>query len=322
MKRLGDVRLDVRVVDDGGCRRCGGTGMVDVPGELVTFKNATVSRLEPCPDCQRPQCPTCGGLGYVRYDLPVDHPGFGQLHRCPENCAAVQQMDALRRTGLRKYSKLPEEYAGLSFATFDALPEVVKAGKLPARIAAGLFVDAADQQHWVNRAAVGGLFTDDPGQDDWRNWLVLYGPHGRGKTGLAAAIVNALTDMNKAVLYIRLQDFVEAVQKRYSREREYDDEFGATPESVKDSVKNAPILVIDEFDVPQLTDNKRDIVESVIRYRHGERLPTIITTNLSPKALDQRWGATIASVIRARAHWIELSGASLRPVENSWEFDS
>lgn len=31
----------------------------------------------------RPDCPTCGGVGYVRYDVPVDDPRFGKLTVCP-----------------------------------------------------------------------------------------------------------------------------------------------------------------------------------------------------------------------------------------------
>ena len=32
----------------------------------------------------KPDCKTCGGCGYFRYDVPVGHPEFGKLHRCPE----------------------------------------------------------------------------------------------------------------------------------------------------------------------------------------------------------------------------------------------
>jgi len=30
-----------------------------------------------------PSCEFCGGLGLLRYDVPVGHPNFGQLHDCP-----------------------------------------------------------------------------------------------------------------------------------------------------------------------------------------------------------------------------------------------
>ena len=33
-------------------------------------------------DCS-PSCPKCGGIGYLRFDVPVGHPKFGRLERCP-----------------------------------------------------------------------------------------------------------------------------------------------------------------------------------------------------------------------------------------------
>lgn len=310
-------------IDAPRCVTCGGTGTVEVLDREPAANGYRYSHVEACPTCGT-HCETCGGIGVIKYSVGVSDPRFGQLFLCPRGCKAAQQMQMVRRDGLRKYSKLPAEYADLTFATFDALPELMRAGKMPARWSAEMFVNARDAQYYVNRADVARYYGhDDP--DDWRNWLVLWGAHGRGKTGLAAAIVNGLTEADVAVLYIRLQDFIEAVQKRYDRERRklegFDDEFGQTADSVQDSVKNAPVLVIDEFDLPQISENKRDIVERIIRYRHGERLPTVITTNLSPKTLEQRWGPTIASVIRGRAHWIEMVGPSLRPVENLWAWD-
>jgi hypothetical protein len=32
-----------------------------------------------------PDCPTCGGLGYLRSDAPVGHPSFGKIGPCPDS---------------------------------------------------------------------------------------------------------------------------------------------------------------------------------------------------------------------------------------------
>jgi DNA replication protein DnaC len=29
-----------------------------------------------------PNCPYCGGLGYIQRDLPITHPDFGKLQMC------------------------------------------------------------------------------------------------------------------------------------------------------------------------------------------------------------------------------------------------
>lgn len=46
-----------------------------------------------------PSCSVCGGLGYVRYDVPVGHPKFGRLEPCPERGNLVRPM--FLRSGLQ-----------------------------------------------------------------------------------------------------------------------------------------------------------------------------------------------------------------------------
>ena len=41
----------------------------------------------------------CGGLGYVRADLPVGHPQFGQLFRCPNYRTNAERKEKLRKLG-------------------------------------------------------------------------------------------------------------------------------------------------------------------------------------------------------------------------------
>ena len=62
-------------------------------------------------------CPLCGGLGYVRENVPVDHPHFGKLFPCTCKQAEVDRQRAER---LRAVSNLTH----LAHMTFDAfVPE-------------------------------------------------------------------------------------------------------------------------------------------------------------------------------------------------------
>lgn len=259
---------------------------------------------EPCPDCR---CPVCGGIGYVRPDVGPEHDLFGQMVPCPANCTAIREIQEHRRGAIRKYSALPAEYADLTFESFDALDARAREGKGMARRAVGAWVEQMHTGGWIGNAG------------DLRNWIALHGVHGRGKTGLAASAVNALTDAGQPCLYIRLQDFIEAVQRRYAKGRQHEDDFGSdSAEDVIETVKAAPVLIMDEFDVPDLRENKLAIVEKIIRSRHGQRLPTLITTNLNPEQFQSRWGDTIASVTLARTHWILMDGPSLRRDATKW----
>jgi DNA replication protein DnaC len=284
---------------DGVCELCEGSGYALVAGGGIVR----------CPACQ---CEVCGGLGFVRYEVPLDDPHFGQLYACPANCTAIRTIREQQRDRIQRYTALPEEYSGLTFETFDRLPESAREGKASGRVLAEAFVNAMPSGY------VQG------GRGDPRNWLYLYGPNGVGKTGLAASVVNALTDSGHPSLYIRLQDFIQAVQARYQRAKTsdgYGDDFGAdTSEDVIAHAQTTPVLVVDEFDVRdrEISPDKLGIVEKVVRFRHGNRLPTVITTNLSPDAFEARWGATIASVLLSRAHCVEVKGPALRAQALRW----
>jgi len=46
----------------------------------------------------KPDCPVCGGVGWIRNDVPVDHPDFGKLRPCPN--ADVTIMPRYKESGL------------------------------------------------------------------------------------------------------------------------------------------------------------------------------------------------------------------------------
>lgn len=312
------------------CPTCGGSKVIRVErGKPIVWEDGTQMPIfddMPCPDCC-PTCLVCGGMGYITYTLPVGHPEFGKLHPCPNECQAVAENAARCKHNAIVYSRLPAEYQHLNFESFEALPERYLDGKRAGLMTARAFVAAANGgNYYVDRADIARLWREQA-PEDWRNWIVFFGEHGRGKTGLAASIVNALTDMKHQVRYIRLQDYVFAVQKRYDREKRSGDDMAAdefgdkTSAEVQEEVIRAGVLVVDEFDVPDIRENKLALVEKLIRFRHGEHLPTVITTNLDPDGFERRWGPTIASVTLARAHWVPMRGLSLRGSVGSFDWE-
>ena len=86
-------------------------GMEDAIPPKNTLTSSGAEEQPLCALCGRESI--CGGLGYVRYDLPVDHPQFGQLFRCPNN-----QADPQRKAKLRKLGNL-EAFADKTFDTFQ-----------------------------------------------------------------------------------------------------------------------------------------------------------------------------------------------------------
>lgn len=310
LAKLGAIKLT-------NCKRCGGTQWGYFPHPDPEHAAAGRTTLQPCPVCNKAEqpCDVCGGQGEIRFDVPLSDPLFGRTRPCPANCEAVQEAYRERFARLKKYSGLPPEYEECTFAVFDSLVGHMRAGKNEARKVAGLFVDAWERDYMVEAGYVYSAW-ETPDYTEMRNWIVFFGDYGVGKTGMAASIVNALTAMGRASLYIRLQDAFEAIQKRYDRARQdAADEFGnASAEQVLDDFKHAPVLIVDElFGDPQsVTRDRREKLENIIRFRYGERLPTIFTTNFDYKQLASAWGDTIMTCVRARAYAVQMSGTPLR----------
>ena len=106
-------------------------------------------------------------------------------------------------------------------------------------------------------------------------WLVFMGETGCGKTHLAAAIVNYRYEAGKPALFIVVPEFLDHLRSAFSPESKvsYDEFF--------ESVKAAPLLVLDDFGEQSTTSWVREKLYQLVNYRYNGRLPTVITTRLS-----------------------------------------
>jgi len=111
-------------------------------------------------------------------------------------------------------------------------------------------------------------------------WLVFRGYNGCGKTHLAAAIVNYRYQTKEPALFIVVPDFLDHLRSTFSPESKisYDQFF--------ESVKNAPLLVLDDFGKQTTTPWAQEKLYQVINYRYNAQLPTVITTNLEEEEMD------------------------------------
>jgi DNA replication protein DnaC len=103
-------------------------------------------------------------------------------------------------------------------------------------------------------------------------WLVLQGVNGCGKTHLAAAIANEHLSAGKPVIFVVVPDFLDHLRSTFSPDSKvsYDQLF--------DSVKNTPLLILDDFGEQSTTPWAQEKLYQVINHRYNNRLPTIITT--------------------------------------------
>jgi IstB-like ATP binding protein len=261
-----------------------------------------------------PPCPVCCGRGMVGVNVPPGHAMFGRLIPCPNKaCEAGQTVRIQRYSRMLSRSGLPDTYRSLSFDSFYDLPYEQKAGKELAAAACFVFASAGADSHYVSLSKSAALVTNDPSMvnrlpDDSKNWLVLQGGLGMGKTGLAAAVVNEILAHGMPVLFYRLQELFAEIQSRYGRTE------SPTADELIIEIQRADVLILDECNIPNVSADKSRLMEEIIRFRHGRSLPTIITCNVNQSGFAQMWGERSADVIYERAHWIVLTGQKLRRV--------
>ena len=291
------------------CKDCDDTGIIYVKEDyIVNGRNFGTREVQrPCPRCAPPQCAVCQDTGVISYALPADHPDFGRIFFC-EHCGKGRAQAVQAQERALRSAELPTLYRSLTFATWDSLPQHMREGKDIARVAVGLWVTLASEGHRFSMTDVGmALGYDVVGVDDTpRNSIVLSGTYGTGKTGLVAAAINALALTGQRPLYTRVQDMLTSMKALM------DNDDGERPEMLLDKVKRAPALVLDELSTNQTTAWRQDQLEELIRYRYGQGLPTLVTTNSSRDAIEREWGTRTSSALLAMAHFVTVGGNPLR----------
>ena len=112
-------------------------------------------------------------------------------------------------------------------------------------------------------------------------WLLLQGGYGCGKTHLAAAIANFAVDMGVPTLFLTVPDLLDMLRFSYDSE-------DTTFEERFNEIRNASLLVLDDFGTQNATGWAQEKLFQIINYRYINKLPTVITTNLSLEEIEPR----------------------------------
>jgi DNA replication protein DnaC len=205
-----------------------------------------------------PNCPHCGGLGYLRTDVPIDHPNFGRLQIC-----VCRQRDVSEQVRNRLYSLSHlDELKGLTFESFE--PRGQK--NLGEKQANSLEMAFNQARHFAQNL---------------NGWLLLRGGYGSGKTHLAAGIANFAVGMGVPTLFLTVPDLLDMLRFSYDSE-------DTTFERRFDEIRNAPLLVLDDFGTQNATGWAQEKLFQIINFRYINKLPLVVTTNLGLDEIDAR----------------------------------
>lgn len=112
-------------------------------------------------------------------------------------------------------------------------------------------------------------------------WLIFSGPNGVGKTHIAAAIANELTEKNlREVLFIPVPELLDHLRATFSPTSTI------SFDRLFESVENAPILILDHLNTTNATTWTKEKLFQIVNYRSLLRLPTVFTTVLPVKDIE------------------------------------
>ena len=114
-----------------------------------------------------------------------------------------------------------------------------------------------------------------------QGWLLLEGAYGCGKTHLAAAIANASVYRGVPTLFITVPDLLDSLRFAYGNPE-------TTFEARFEEIRNADLLVMDDFGTQNATAWAQEKLFQIINYRYINKLPTVITTNLILDEIESR----------------------------------
>ena len=226
-------------------------------------------------------CSICGGAGFLRRDLPLEHPDFGKAVPC--DCV-VGESEESRLARLQRFSSLGP-LTRLRFANL---------------IEAGRSVNRRDQEQFRRLTADARTFAEEPA-----GWMFVHGPSGAGKTHVAAAIANRCLERGQPALFVVVPDLLDHLRAAFNPGSElgYDALF--------EQVRSAPVLILDDLGTQNATAWAQEKLYQLLNHRYNAQLPTIVTTNLGVERLDERLRMRLTDPSLVRVYYVEAAARAI-----------
>jgi DNA replication protein DnaC len=146
--------------------------------------------------------------------------------------------------------------------------------------------------------------------------LLLYGPHGVGKTHLAVGILKACVRSKGARAYFfETRELLRLVRDTYNRSVD------ETEMEVLRPLLEADLLVLDDLGAERTSEWVQETLGLVVNTRYNTKRPTVFTSNLidvpdatEPRSFIFQLGARTRSRLIEMCDWVEIQGADIREI--------
>ena len=131
--------------------------------------------------------------------------------------------------------------------------------------------------------------------------IVLAGPTGRGKTHLAVAAASDLAESGVDIMFVESRTLLDRLKQGIS-DGTYDERLRR--------LKQATVLVLDDYGSERQTEFSEEIIEGVLSYRYEMELGFLVTTNLMARDLSPRLASRMGH--EGRVSVLECTGKDWR----------
>jgi DNA replication protein DnaC len=143
---------------------------------------------------------------------------------------------------------------------------------------------------------VDGVPAFDDGLKSYPGSLLFSGQTGSGKTHIAVAVVRELVKEDRLyrATFTTAPEILLSIRNTFNKHDNDDDHYKTEDEVISDYA-DVELLIIDDLGSEKTTDFTIQSLYLIIDRRNRELMPTIITTNLSLKEIEEKLDARIAS---------------------------